>query len=78
MAKKLEEECGTKVLMNVPEVDQVDLSAFSEGKAKETRRFHESIPAYNRTPLGATAGGLAASLGCKRNLCEERGGAVLG
>ena len=51
MAKKLEEECGTKVLMNVPEVDQVDLSAFSEEKAKETRRFHESIPAYNRTPL---------------------------
>ena len=51
MAKKLEEEYGTKVLMNVPEVDQVDLSAFSEGKAKETRRFHESIPAYNRTPM---------------------------
>ena len=64
MAKKLEEECGTKVLMNVPEVDQVDLSAFSEGKAKETRRFHESIPAYNRTPL-VQLRGLGGKLGVK-------------
>ena len=64
MAKKLEEECGTKVLRNVPEVDQVDLSAFSEGKAKETRRFHESIPAYNRTPL-VQLRGLGGKLGGK-------------
>lgn len=64
MAKKLEEEYGTKVLMNVPEVDQVDLSAFSEGKAKETRRFHESIPAYNRTPL-VQLRGLGGKLGVK-------------
>lgn len=64
MAKKLEEEFGTKVLMNVPEVDQVDLSAFSEGKAKETRRFHESIPAYNRTPL-VQLRGLGGKLGVK-------------
>ena len=64
MAKKLEEECGTKVLMNVPEVDQVDLSAFSEEKAKETRRFHESIPAYNRTPL-VQLRGLGGKLGVK-------------
>ena len=58
MAKKLEEEFGTKVLMNVPEVDQVDLSAFSEGKAKETRRFHESITGHR----WCNCGGLAASL----------------
>lgn len=64
MAKKLEEECGTKVLMNVPEVDQVDLSAFSEEKAKETRRFHESIPVYNRTPL-VQLRGLGGKLGVK-------------
>ena len=64
MAKKLEEEYGTKVLMNVPEVDQVDLSAFSEEKAKETRRFHESIPAYNRTPL-VQLRGLGGKLGVK-------------
>ena len=61
MAKKLEEECGTKVLMNVPEVDQVDLSAFSEGKAKETRRF---MRVFRRITghLWCNCGGLAASL----------------
>ena len=41
MAKKMEEGYGTKVLMNVADADHVDLSEFSEEKAKETRRFHE-------------------------------------
>ena len=36
----------------------------SEGKAKETRRFHESIPAYNRTPL-VQLRGLGGKLGVK-------------
>ena len=48
MAKKMEEGYGTKVLMNVVDADHVDLSEFSEEKAKETRRFHESIPEIGR------------------------------
>ena len=38
MAKKMEEGYGTKVLMNVADAAHVDLSEFSEEKAKETRR----------------------------------------
>ena len=64
MAKKMEEGYGTKVLMNVADADHVDLSEFSEEKAKETRRFHESIPVYNRTPL-VHLRGLGEKLGVK-------------
>ena len=64
MAKKMEEGYGTKVLMNVADADHVDLSEFSEEKAKETRRFHESIPVYNRTPL-VHLQGLGEKLGVK-------------
>lgn len=64
MAKKVEEGYGTKVLVNGWDMEHVNLSAFSEEKAKETRRFHESIPIYNRTPL-VQLKGLGGNLGVK-------------
>lgn len=64
MAKRVEEGYGTKVLIREPEAGQVDLTGFSEEKAKETCRFHESIPAYHRTPL-VHLKGLSEKIGVK-------------